>query len=234
MAYIYIVKHKLTEKAYVGQTINSIFDRFSDHVRAANKGLQTHFARALRKYGADMFVISVLEECDKSKLNERESHWIKALNTRTNGFNETDGGEGVKGYKHGSVQKRRMRKNHWRKRSDAKEIENRIKHSRKNYKPTKETIEKVAAANRGKKRTIEFRIKRSKDTMGSGNGFFGKKHPKRKPVDQFTIDGQFIATHECVGDAMKSLGVNSASIRQCCKGKCKTSMGFVWKWHSNT
>lgn len=56
-----------------------------------NNILDTHFARAIRKYGKDNFII---EEIDSAKtqneLNEKEQYWIQYYNSVNDGYNETD------------------------------------------------------------------------------------------------------------------------------------------------
>ncbi len=53
----------------------------------------TYLDNAIRKYGHETFQIVLLEELDINKLNEREQHWIKKLNTMTPyGYNLTSGG----------------------------------------------------------------------------------------------------------------------------------------------
>ena len=49
-------------KVYIGQTIRPIQDRFHRHINdALNNILDTHFARAIRKYGKDNFIIEQID-----------------------------------------------------------------------------------------------------------------------------------------------------------------------------
>lgn len=52
-----------------------------------------------------------------------------------------------------------------------------------------------------------------------------------KKVEQYSVDGQYIATHNSLSEASKSLGMNiAASIIKVATGRQKTSGGFVWKY----
>ena len=53
--------------------------------------------------------------------------------------------------------------------------------------------------------------------------------PKRKPVLQYSKDGKFIKEWTHAREAAESLGINKRAIYGCCKGRSKTSGGFIWK-----
>ncbi len=82
------------QKTYVGQTKQSLEERFRQHVIA-----DSVIGCAIRSHGADKFTKEILEECETPKqLNEREIFWIAKLNCKApNGYNLTDGGEGLIG-----------------------------------------------------------------------------------------------------------------------------------------
>lgn len=90
--WIYKITNIQNNKVYIGQTIRPIEQRFHRHINdALNNILNTHFARAIRKYGKDSFVI---EEIDTAKtqeeLNKKEQYWIQYYNSVIDGYNETD------------------------------------------------------------------------------------------------------------------------------------------------
>lgn len=93
---IYKITNKINNKVYIGQSLN-IFSRFESHVRVAladtNKG-NNNLSKAFRKYGLKNFLFEVLEECEKSKLNEREIYWIAHYNStnKDKGYNMSPGG----------------------------------------------------------------------------------------------------------------------------------------------
>ena len=87
-----------SEKWYIGQTIDEE-GRFKRHIyNAINKKDNTHFHRAIRKYGLENFVYCILEEnVLVENLNMREIWWIEYYDSYYNGYNMTLGGDGVRG-----------------------------------------------------------------------------------------------------------------------------------------
>ena len=96
MGYIYQITNKINNKIYIGQTKNTIEERWQQHCYQANDG--SIFHKAILKYGKTNFSIKILEECDNSLLNEREKFWIKEKNSifiSGKGYNMTEGGETI-------------------------------------------------------------------------------------------------------------------------------------------
>lgn len=52
----------------------------------------------------------------------------------------------------------------------------------------------------------------------------------RKPILQFTKEGEFIRKWEGAIEVERELGFDSSSISSCCKGKQKSAYGFVWMY----
>ena len=90
--YIYKITNKVNGKVYIGQSIRPIEQRFQRHINdSVNNILDTHFARAIRKYGKENFYIELVETCDnQTELNLREQYWIRKYDSINNGYNETD------------------------------------------------------------------------------------------------------------------------------------------------
>lgn len=97
MAYGVIYKLTCTDnqKSYVGKTTQKIEERFKQHMKA-----DSCIGDAIRSHSADKFTKEILEECEtQEQLNEREIFWIATLKCKSpDGYNLTDGGEGVSGY----------------------------------------------------------------------------------------------------------------------------------------
>jgi len=96
---IYKATNSINGKSYIGQTAKpSIEPRKNKHFKNAFKDLtQTHFYRALRKYGKDNFTWEILCYCNtKEELNQKEIYYIEYFQSMSfqNGYNMTKGGTG--------------------------------------------------------------------------------------------------------------------------------------------
>lgn len=92
----YIVyKHMINNKPYIGYTSLTIEERLNKHILNANSGIETHFYRAIRKYGVKSITSEILFETDEKKeaLN-KEMELIKEYESLKNGYNMTEGGDG--------------------------------------------------------------------------------------------------------------------------------------------
>ena len=90
--WIYKITNIQNNKCYIGQTIRPIKQRFQRHITdALNNNLDTHFARAIRKYGKDSFTIEQIDSAtNQNELNQKEQYWIQYYNSVKDGYNETD------------------------------------------------------------------------------------------------------------------------------------------------
>lgn len=90
-ASIYLITNTVNGKTYVGMTTTSLLNRFSNHKSAARRGSKYAIHRAIRKYGDELFTITLLESVDnRNNLPAREIHWIAKLHPE---YNMTKGGE---------------------------------------------------------------------------------------------------------------------------------------------
>lgn len=102
MAYIYLIKNNINDKCYVGKTLKSPAERFSEHLRDARKPTEENrpLYRAIKKYGEDNFSLQILEECADEFASEREIWYIGKLKTYDHGYNATAGGDGKQLFDH--------------------------------------------------------------------------------------------------------------------------------------
>ena len=84
-------------KVYIGQTINEINRKFQH--RSACWKKDTHFYRAIRKYGIESFTYEIVFKCSSKNtkrlqfiLDLMEIYFIKKYDSYNNGYNSTKGG----------------------------------------------------------------------------------------------------------------------------------------------
>lgn len=56
------------------------------------------------------------------------------------------------------------------------------------------------------------------------------KNRPSKPVLQFSKTGEFIAEYLSINEAERQTGCNHGHICNCCKGKLKSTGGYIWKY----
>jgi hypothetical protein len=115
---VYKITNQITGKSYVGQTRShrlnhgkyrpfGYMGRFKDHIAEANsnkKNQSRYLNSSLLKYGVDKFTCSLILTCDVEDLDVYERHHILEQNTKfPNGYNLTEGGQGVGFIKGGKI-----------------------------------------------------------------------------------------------------------------------------------
>ena len=85
---VYKITCKINNKMYIGQTTETLKQRFSRHMGYQKDEHNTKFYRAVRKYGAENFHIEELDIAkNQTELDEKELYWINKLDTVNNGYN---------------------------------------------------------------------------------------------------------------------------------------------------
>jgi len=104
----YIITNKQNGKSYVGITTRKIARRWYEHCYLGNSCGQL-LNKAINKYGIDAFEIQVVASAKTiSDLKELEKQLIVQYQTKVpNGYNLTDGGDGLTGYRHTEEDKKR-------------------------------------------------------------------------------------------------------------------------------
>ena len=107
---------------------------------------------AIGKYGINAFEISVVEKCaDNDELDYREKFWITKLNSKVpNGYNLTDGGDGVAGRPLSDEHRKKISKaNLGKKRSES--TRKKMSECLKGHRVTEETRKKLSVNSKLKK-----------------------------------------------------------------------------------
>jgi len=99
MGIVYKVYNKISNKVYIGQTINTLEERKYHHYYSLRYNYNNHFKNALKKYNEDDWEWEIIDEADDIEiLNLKEEKWIKYYNTtdRECGYNSIEGGNNRK------------------------------------------------------------------------------------------------------------------------------------------
>ena len=147
MSVIYILKNKINDKCYVGQTTQTFYERMTKHIYALNNGSTQLIHKAIRKYGIDNFEIkTIVCEDNTEALNKLECETIKKSDSMVpNGYNLKNSGHHGK---YSEESKLRMSKSHEGKKL-SEEHKRKIGEAGKGKSPW----------NKGKKLSIEHRNK---------------------------------------------------------------------------
>lgn len=96
MGLIYKIINQCTNKVYVGQTTQTLEQRFATHIKMAIRKTNRRLYDSMNHYGYENFKPEVIEECVDELLNEREIYWIKYYDSTdpNKGYNMTEGGGG--------------------------------------------------------------------------------------------------------------------------------------------
>lgn len=90
---IYKATNIINGKSYIGQSIQTIEQRKTNHIRCALNNASQEFPTVLRKYGIDSFKWEILCECESiDELNKKEIFYIKKYDTKNKGYNMVNGG----------------------------------------------------------------------------------------------------------------------------------------------
>ena len=117
------------------------------------------------------------------------------------------------------------------------EVNKKISESKKGFKHTEETKEKMRQSAKIRKISKEGRKILSESRKGKGNSMYGKKQSKYcieskyKSIIQMGENNNTIKIWPSFKSITDTLGVNRNNIRMVCNGKRKTAGGFKWKWN---
>ena len=130
MIKIYIIVNKINNYIYIGQTKNVLSKRWLGHI-SDSKRHNTKLCNAIRKYGADNFIIEELNsgEWNNIEADNWEKFYIKLFDSKNRkiGYNIKDGGNSVKMTE--ETKKKISEKNKGRKCSEKELKVRRLKHT---------------------------------------------------------------------------------------------------------
>lgn len=92
---IYIIKNKINDKVYIGQTVQDVNTRFKQHLKPSITKTRGSYKiyNAINKYGRDNFYFEILEtNIPQNELDQKEIFYIEKHNSYKNGYNSNNGG----------------------------------------------------------------------------------------------------------------------------------------------
>ena len=204
--------NKLNGKRYIGITSQKPEKRWMNGLGYSET---LPFGRAVRKYGWNKFehkvLIDQLLECEAKCL---ESYLIGLLGTQNKsvGYNITSGGDGVCGFRHTAISKKKM--------SVAKAGPN---HPNYGNRLSKTTRSKISEKLMGDKNCVG--VARSKETRRKISV------AKQKPVVMLGEDlTSIIQTFDSAKIAESTTGINRKNISMCCLGHRRHAGGYAWRF----
>lgn len=225
MGYIYKVTNTVNGHMYIGQTRRTIEKRWRDHkARSKCKKLKSRclLYDAMKKYGVDAFIVEELEQCDNDLLNEREIYWIAHYDTVRNGYNISCGGGNLP-HSITPVAQFDMDGNYI-----------------KTFPSVAEAAEEVNSLPQGiysacdgyyaSRRGYQWRYLSDAEKCGMKLSKV-KQQPLIRPVHQYTMDGDYVASYNSISEAMYQFGARgTGGIRSVCTGRNRHSHGYRWSY----
>ena len=202
---VYKLTNRTNSKVYIGQTVRSLDERLSEHVRKGN-GI---IGKAIAKYGIENFDAEVLCAAETvDELNAKEIEYIAAFACiAPSGYNQCDGGGNTKGYRHRESSKRKMAVS-----KREKFVGERNPFYGKRH--TDEARRKMSEKRKGMAHLTEEQIRTLRES-----------HRTRKVVNLDT--GEIFRS---VNEAAEVYGAKPTHITRVCRGRRKRTAGYRWEY----
>lgn len=209
---IYIIKNKINNSIYVGQSKN-IFHRWIHHKSLLKNNCHNnpHLQHSWNKYGEQAFEFSIIELCSKQQLNEKEIYWANKYKGNLLNVKKC----GTQNYILTAETKSKIsnaRKGH----IVSKETRDKISNTQKGKKLKEETKRKMSMARKGHKVSAKTKNKISMAHKGKHLNP-DTEFPKKKVI----LDGEMI--FESLNECGRYLNVQSGTVHRAIKKqyKCK-------------
>lgn len=235
---IYMIKNRINNKIYIGQTVRSLNDRIDDY----QKGLGNNYLNnSFKKYGFENFEFSIIDTATSiDELNSKEIHWINKYNTtdKNKGYNLEDGGRNSllsqeTREKMSEARKGKKQTTDWVKKRIAKAgSEEAKKYGRaKTEEERKWLSETTPKYWLGKTRDEETRKKISQTKKERGFSEKQKEVWCKRVIAYDPKTNEVINTYESSTEAAKCLGnISQSTISRRCSGVTKNKGSIYFKY----
>lgn len=208
---IYSGFNNITQKRYIGATVQDLTKRIREHYDAAFTTKGSYFTTELFLYGIDKFHFEVIDTASSvDELAQKEIHYIEIYDTFRNGYNSNRGG----GFQKTIYQ---------------------FEFNNPEPIATYQTLEDAGNSVNASRKTISNACLGS---LKSAMGFLWSYTPeypivedkRPKTVYQYDLDGLLIATFSSAREASRKLGIGLSSITRCCRGERKQTHGYRFSY----
>jgi group I intron endonuclease len=216
MGYVYLITNTIDNKKYVGQCISSdIHERWKGHLKKSSNC--RYLKHAFEKYGVSQFKFQIICICFDEDCDKYEGEYMNKYNTiAPNGYNLRQAGNN--GF-HNNETKEKIRAT--------------LKAFYANF--TDQEKEEYAEKHRGKNNK-RFGVKLSEQEKQKLSMLMKEQHKLgkftyiTKPVNQYSLDNQFIAAYKSLTEASTKLNIQVPYISMCCNNVRKSAKGFIFKF----
>ena len=242
IGYVYLSTCVVTNKVYVGITIQKFYKRKCDHIKVSfnpnDRAYNHHFHRAIRKYGKDNFKWEIIETINKEtridlikELKRLEIYYINKYNSKENGYNSTDGGDTSK------IICKKIKV--FNDSGELIEILNGVLEASNKYNISKNTIWSICGRfnyyARWNNRRLIFRYENDEITPDDWEKLSNINYDNS--VSMYDLSGTLIKHFDNINVAATELNINRDRITTCCSGKNSFTLingiRYVFKYGNN-
>jgi len=251
---IYKITNTINNKVYIGQS-DRLNQREREHFyRLENQTHSNeHLQRSYNKHGKDIFLFEIIEETDdldnrelyfinengginsdlnynlKDPLTMKWSDYVRVKQSKSmiGGNNPNFGNNWSKEQKDALSEKRKGVTLEERIGKDKADLaKSKMSKSQSGRKHPDEVKDKIREANLGENNPAYGMGDRQR---GDKNPMWGKPKSTRRPILQYSKEGELIKEYEYLTQVSED-GFNPSNVMYCANGVFKTSKGFIWKF----
>ena len=257
MGYIYIIKNKVDNKCYIGQTIEKdINTRWNKHKRNINSDGCPALYGAFRKYGLNNFDFKIICICFDEACDDLETYYISKFNSiAPNGYNLESGGNKNKIF-HPETRIKISIALTGKKHSEERKLKN--SNSQKGKILTEESKQKMSKSRIGKKLNLTDEQKQNRSNRLKGHLVSEKTKQKVaeanrnrtwtdemkqkmskklkennthcKKIGRFSLNDVLLETYNSIQEAVEITETSRSYISRCCNNKIEQYKDYIWKF----
>ena len=233
--YIYALSDINGNIRYIGKT-SYLKQRLYSHIKECRTKRINHkinWIKSLLSKG-ERPIISIIDVISISEWQYWEKYWIEQF--KQWGFNltnQTEGGDGLHGYKHSNVSIDKMKQKfidnpNYNKSSDKKYIISKEELYQK-YIIDNLSMPKLSKLFGCSESTI-FRNLKEYSILKDSDVWREQLSTNQKVVLQYDLSGNFIREFDSVISISDEYGYNSGNIASCCRGVSLSANGYIWRY----